>query len=361
MRALFILFSLTLSLPAQAGIFTSALEDDEERAQQRTALMLEIAGMERINQVIYRLETAAVPLCEGETAPNPGFAVASRDRFPSAFRAAAASLGYDRKARVMYVASDSPAARAGLSKGDLIVAVNGREIEEDAAAHEAVARLLRKAEAERPVTLTVVHDDGVARELSFTVAHACNYTPQLTRSHVVNAATTGWDIHATTALLDFLDDDHDLAAVLAHEIAHSMMSHVARKVGNQILGKVLDTVLGSVAGPYGGLLVRIASPGQRLGLLAYSQAFEREADYVSMYVLALAGYPMQDSPTLWRKLSVEFPGMEERSYFATHPANPERILLQQLTMEEIKAKIASGAPLLPEIERRVADIRKGAE
>lgn len=358
-------FGLTFGQSCAAGVFSSRAEDDEALTQRRTALMQEIGGMARVNQVIYRLETAAVPLCEGDAAANPGFAVAARDRFPEELRDAAQSLGYGRQARVMYVAGDSPAAHAGLYAGDVVRAVNGQAIQDGDDAHAQVEGLLARVQPGGNVELTVARGDGQGETqnetLSFAMPQACNYAPHLIRSHVVNAATADWEIHVTTALLDFIDSDAELAAVLAHEIAHSMMNHVARRLGNQVLGKMLDAVLGAVAGPAGSMLVSIAAPGERLSLLAYSQDFEREADYVAMYVLARAGYALRDSPGLWRKLAVEFPQMQERSYFATHPATPERILIQQLTIEEINAKLAANAPLLPELKQRVAEIKQVAQ
>lgn len=351
-----LVFGLTFGHARAAG-----MEDDEALTQGRTALMQEIAGMARVNQVIHRLETAALPLCEGDAAANPGFAVATRDRFPEELRQAAQSLGYDRQARVMYVAGDSPAARAGLYAGDVVKAVNGQAVGEGGEAHTEVEGLLAKVQPGENVVLTVARGDGIREDLRFTMPLACNYAPHLIRSHVVNAATADWNIHVTTALLDFIDSDAELAAVLAHEIAHGMMNHMARRLGNRLLGKMLDAVLGVVVGPTGSMLVSIAAPGERLSLLAYSQDFEREADYVAMYVLARAGYALEDSPGLWRKLAVEFPGMQERSYFATHPATPERILIQQLTIAEINAKLAANAPLLPELKRRVAEIERVAE
>jgi predicted Zn-dependent protease len=220
---------------------------------------------------------------------------------------------------------------------------------------------LAAVKPDESVRVTVQNTPEDRRELSFALSRACHFQPHLLRSHVVNAAASGTTLHITTGMLDFLDSDTELAAVLAHELAHSVMSHTAKRQGNQLLGKSLDTVLGAAAGPAGGLLVRILAPGQRLIGAAYSQDFEREADYVAMYVLALAGYRLDEAPKLWRKLAVEFPNMLEHSYLGTHPATAERVLLQVMTIDEIGAKVAAREPLLPEIEKRLGEMKRGTE
>jgi len=352
-----VLFLGYASWSANAGVFTNQAEDDEALNQQRLAVLVELRAAKRVNEVMFRLGTAGVSLCEGETAANPGFVVVARDSFAAAMRDGSKALGYDLQARVAYVASSSAAAQAGLQAGDVILAVGSTRFDEATDVHAEVTRALRRIEPGKIVSLTLQHSDGVIDTLEFTMQAACNYTPRVLRSHVINAASTGWDIYITTGMVDFLESDTELAAMLAHEMAHSAMSHVARKLGNTMLGKLVDTLLTASTGPAGSLLVSTFKPAQTVGGLAYSQAFEREADYVAMYLLALAGYDLNDSPRLWRKLAVEFPDAHERSYFGTHPATPERILLQKLTAEEIAAKKAVSAVLRPELERRVSTLK----
>lgn len=361
MRLFIPLICFALVLPMPAAAHDASAEDQELLAQQRAALLLEIGGTARAGRVLYRLETAAATLCEGAATVNPGFATAAGGRFPDALREAAKTLGYDRQARVIYVADESPAAQAGLQAGDVILAVNGQSVSEGPDAHEDLDTRLARVEPGARVALAVSRADAGIGDLEFVPVHTCRYSPRLLRSHVVNAAAIDRDMHLTTAMLDFLESDAELAAVLAHEIAHGLMSHMAKRNGNRMLGKMLDVVLGLAAGPAGSLLVQLARPGERAGESAYARDFEREADFVAMHVLALAGYSIRGTPSFWRRLSVEFPLMDERSYLATHPADAERILVQALTVEEIEARIAADTPLLPELARRVSAIRRGGE
>ncbi|MFL5562034.1 MAG: M48 family metalloprotease [Gemmatimonadaceae bacterium] len=81
-------------------------------------------------------------------------------------------------------------------------------------------------------------------------------------------------------------------------------------------------------------------------LVSTSQDFEREADCVGMYILARAGRPYADAPNFWRRMGQESPGSIK--YASTHPASAERFIRLDKPVAEIQAKVASGAPLLPE-------------
>lgn len=361
MRPFIALVCLLLAMPARAALDAASAEDAEALAQQRAALLLEVNGLARAGRMLYRLEMAAAPLCEGSAALNPGFLTAAAGRFSSELARAAQGLGYHRQARVLFVADGSPAARAGLAAGDAVVAVNGLAVTEGEAAHDDLDARLANLPAGQPVALAVLRKDGSQAELEFLPERTCHYTPRLLRSHIVNAAAVDSEMLVTSALLDMLESDAELATVLAHELAHGLMSHLAKRNGNLLLGKMLDAVLGLAAGPGGSLLVQIARPGERIGRAAYARDFEYQADYVAMHLLALAGYPLHDTPAFWRRLSVEFPVIDEQSYFATHPVDPERILIQAMTVEEVEGRIAAQAPLLPELARRVAAMRGGGE
>jgi predicted Zn-dependent protease len=86
-----------------------------------------------------------------------------------------------------------------------------------------------------------------------------------------------------------------------------------------------------------------------MGAGVYSKEFEFEADYMGLYLAARANLDIGNAANLWRKMAVTSPGsINEKSYFASHPSSPERFLTMDKTIEEIKAKKASGTPLVPD-------------
>jgi predicted Zn-dependent protease len=88
--------------------------------------------------------------------------------------------------------------------------------------------------------------------------------------------------------------------------------------------------------------------GGAAGAMTYSQDFEREADYVGLYILARSGRPFANSPNFWRRMAQESPGSIK--YASSHPTSAERFVRLEKVVAEIEGKQAQGAPLLPELK-----------
>ena len=54
---------------------------------------------------------------------------------------------------------------------------------------------------------------------------------------------------------------------------------------------------------FGGQTDEYSDAGAQIGVAAFSQAFELEADYVGLYILARAGYPTKNAAAFWRKMA----------------------------------------------------------
>lgn len=177
----------------------------------------------------------------------------------------------------------------------------------------------------------------------------CVYPVEIESKGVLNAYANGQKMVVDAKMMDFLASDDELAAVVAHEYAHNLMNHVGNTQQNVMAGGLLGTVADMLAASQG-----IDSGGQfgKLGAqgahMMYSKDFEREADYVGMYILYLAGYNIDNVAGMWRRMSVENPNSIYVG--STHPVNPERYLLLQKTAEEIKAKKASGQNIQPALK-----------
>ncbi len=63
-------------------------------------------------------------------------------------------------ARVIAVTPDSPADESGVAAGDIIVALDGAELDGDSPAHLLVAEAMRDVDPGEPVLLTIVRDGG---------------------------------------------------------------------------------------------------------------------------------------------------------------------------------------------------------
>ena len=79
----------------------------------------------------------------------------------------------------------------------------------------------------------------------------------------------------------------------------------------------------------------------------FSQEFEREADYVGMYMLARAGVPTDEAANLWRRMAAESGGNIRGTFSASHPSSSERYTNLDAANVEIRAKMSNGTALLP--------------
>lgn len=163
----------------------------------------------------------------------------------------------------------------------------------------------------------------------------------------VNAYTDGAKIVVSPAMMHFAESNDELAVVLAHEYAHAIMKHPAKTQKNATMGGLLgmaaDMLAQSQGINTGGTFGKM---GVQSAVMRYSQNFEREADYIGMYLMARAGYPVDEAAKLWRNMAKVNPQGVYNS--STHPTSAERYILLKKSAAEIKQKQAAGQPLLPE-------------
>ncbi len=168
------------------------------------------------------------------------------------------------------------------------------------------------------------------------------------KEHGLNAHADGQNVVIYPAMVDFAKNDNHLAFVIAHEFAHNIMGHIKASQQNTLIGSLLGTAADVAAGAAGANTGGIFSKvGGRQGLLKYSAAFEAEADYVGLYILAQAGYKIEDAPDFWRIMSQANPDSVYIS--SSHPTNPARTIAMGKTVAEIRAKQKAGQPLIPNI------------
>lgn len=173
--------------------------------------------------------------------------------------------------------------------------------------------------------------NGVAKPLA-KVSHrpGLDWQFQVMDSPVVNAfAAPGGYVFVTRGLLATVNDEAELAGILAHEIGHVTARHSARKYSQSMItgiGLQLGTAL---AGDYGKVLGPLLEAGTGLLFLKYSRDDERQADALGVEYAAKTGYDtnrMADFfATLQRQETLEGGtggGLPE--WFSTHPSPVDR-------------------------------------
>jgi predicted Zn-dependent protease len=153
------------------------------------------------------------------------------------------------------------------------------------------------------------------------------------KSGAINAfATPGGYVYVNRGLINLVENESELAGVLAHEIAHVNARHIAsliersQKLGIASLAAILA---GAFLGGGGELTAAITSFSLATATslnLSYSREHEEEADRLGLHYLVNAGYngaAMLDFLKTMRRY--EFYSNSVPSYFLTHPGTDERI------------------------------------
>jgi predicted Zn-dependent protease len=122
-----------------------------------------------------------------------------------------------------------------------------------------------------------------------------------------------------TGLIDYLDNESDLAGVLGHEIAHADQRHsvnqMIKQYGVQFL---LDVAVGENSAG----LKQVAGG---LAGLSFSRSDESEADEYSVRYLCTTGYKGNGAAEFFRKLEAEGQGGSTPEFLSTHPSPDKRV------------------------------------
>lgn len=272
----------------------------------------------RVALVAYRLALAGTPTCV-ERFPLTGLLYHHLAEYEPRDRPLmVARYGLDRGPGVLAVLGGTPAARAGLVAGDVLLAVDGRPLPTGASVaaepkRDRWRRLAEEAEGELeaalrrgPVELRVLRE---GREVSLRLGSipACLGRIRLARSTQVNAFATGRTVVMTVAMLNFLKDDDELAVVLGHELAHNILRHPATR------GE--DGVLASIG-------IKPSAMWKR----------EETADRFGLRLMAAAGYDLDAAIPFWRRYLRKYDWFPQ--IFRSHPSLGAR---ERIAAEEIAA------------------------
>jgi len=277
----------------------------------------------RVAAAAYRIALAGRPLCS-QTYPLTGILFHHLAEYEPADRALVTQrYGLDRGPGILLVVAGSPAARAGLAAGDALLAVNGAPFPSPVAIAaepdrdkwrprvEASEAQLEDQLARGPAELDLLRE-GRQMRLTLDSVPGCLGRVRLARSTQLNAFANGRYVVMTTAMLNFLRGDDELAVVLAHELSHNILRHPA--------------LLDEQGVPKRGLLRGIGKNAKRVWRT------EEEADRLGIRLMAAAGYDVGAAIPFWRR----YYGIGDLlpQIFRTHPSLAAR---ERIAREEIAA------------------------
>lgn len=291
----------------------------EASFQRQLALEQQVETQRRIKGVSFRLMVAAAEFCDERKTYGYGFILANNHSFGKEMTATAEKLyGLDASAQILSVTPGSPAYEAGLIEGDVIARVNGKPV---AAGRDSVATVSRFLETSGSTGVDLEIAGPNPRRVRVAPVPVCGYAVEVMNSDKVNAYADGQRIRITRGVLWFVNQDAELAMVLAHELAHNVMGHA----------------------------------GTLRSFFDDKKSREADADYVGLFIMARAGFEIEKAPNFWRRIAATFPRMIDSS--ASHPIMPYRFVAHRKATEEIRRMEADGLPLVP---RRVKNLASGS-
>jgi hypothetical protein len=311
-----------------------------QQAAARESLKTMSALQDRLYRVGGPLLIQNADLCKTSARNLLGFTAKNRYSYPGEYSdASVAVLGYDDMLQVSNVLSGSGAQRAGLRKGDDLVAADGKVLPKGRDAESKAAGVLGPLASTRATLPLTVARNGNSHTLNVPVTRACAYRLELGNSDNVNSYADGSRVMLTRGMINFAQSDEALAYVMAKDIAHNVLGHPATLRNTSTIGSIIDN-LQSVR-PDLSMLVGTA------GVRPMPQEMDIAADNLALYMLARAGYNIDHAKAFWQRLAAQYPVTVLNGHTANHPAVSARLAAIDRSVSEIKAKQASKRPLVP--------------
>ena len=268
-----ILAILLLAAPAVAAV------KDEDIAAYRALTALDA----RLATVGYRLAAANTPFCK-TLARNPGWVLHGIGQYEDADTALAA-FGFDYNGvSIAALVPNGPAAKAGLEADDDITSL--RDSRWDQRMHVLPRStkdevdnfrqaLVEKWAGGRPVELSFRNASG-ARSLAFAPPLICASDFWVDTRGKLDAGADGDRVRVTSAMMEYVTDDNELAAVVGHELSHNLLGHRV----------LLDQI----------------KRGKTKAILAT----EIEADRLSVWLMANAGHDPAAALRFWERYGRQY-------------------------------------------------------
>jgi beta-barrel assembly-enhancing protease len=147
----------------------------------------------------------------------------------------------------------------------------------------------------------------------------------------INAfATPGGYVYVNKGLILLVENESELASVIAHELGHANARHIADTVEKSTkinIATMAALLAGALLGGQGAAAVTTFSlAAASTASLKYSRENEEEADRLGASYLAAAGYTVQSAVDFMKIMRrYEFYSSTIPSYFLTHPGTDQRI------------------------------------
>lgn len=173
--------------------------------------------------------------------------------------------------------------------------------------------------------------DYIIEALEEPMRSSLNWEVTVFDNEQANAfALPGGKIGVYNGLLDVAFNQHQLAAVMAHEVGHVLANHSNERASQSTLrsvGLTAARVLGA-----SDATIEAIDYGTNLGIfLPFNRTQESEADSIGILLMAEAGFDPEQSIALWENMAAQG-GARPPELLSTHPSPDSR-------MDELRSRL----------------------
>lgn len=195
---------------------------------------------------------------------------------------------------------------------------------------------------------TPVNQDSSSNQFVSCIANAItmetggNWEVVVFEDKSLNAfALPGNKIGVHSGLINLVDNQDQLAAVIGHEVGHVLARHSNERLSQEFAVSQGLAAIQAVAAPQSGLgqtAIGLLGVGAQYGvILPYSRLHESEADRIGLELMAKAGFDPRQSINLWQKMSQAGSSQQPAEFMSTHPSHSTRIQeLEQLMPQALQ-------------------------
>lgn len=275
----------------------------------RTKNELAFAGILKEHQAYNsRLQKVAAPLLKtnAELCPRTrrdiGMTVHTvSDYQPSLQPLAEVLMGASDRLSVRTVREGSPADKAGLKTGDMVIGIDGAYMPGGFTVQRFFRIASQNAFKSETADLKIIRGEKWIK-IKVTPETICDYPANVFFNEKANGHTDGQQIIITSELMKTVPDDVNLALIIAHEMAHAIKGHQRKE-----------------------------------------KALELKADRMALIMMARAGYDIDRAISYWR--DAVHPHANYQASSKTHPSINERYENFRKEQARIKKLEAAGKVL----------------
>jgi hypothetical protein len=138
-------------------------------------------------------------------------------------------------------------------------------------------------------------------------------------------ATANGIVAINSGMLTLLENEGQLAAILAHEISHATQEHTWRQL-NKDKGKKTALMIGGIAAAAFGLygvsdILQLTMAAMQNG---YSRRLENQADRIGLEYMVAAGYDPREAPRVWKLMAKKYGDAPTNFFWSSHSNNATR-------------------------------------